>query len=62
MVVFAMPERAATASTVTARGPFARSSAKVASVMPSSTSCRCANIASSFTGGIPPAEKTLHEA
>src|SRR5215204_3487579 len=42
MVVFAMPERAATASTVTDRGPLVRSSARVASAMPSSTSGRCA--------------------
>src|SRR3954467_9499262 len=42
MVVFAIPERAATASTVTDRGPLVRSSAKVASAMPSSTSRRCA--------------------
>src|SRR4051794_18495732 len=37
-----MPERAATASTVTDRGPLVRRSARVASAMASSTSGRCA--------------------
>src|ERR1700759_260264 len=40
MVVFAMPERAATDSTVTDRGPLVRSSSRVASAILSSTSCR----------------------
>src|SRR5262245_46303891 len=57
MVVLAMPERAATASTVTDRGPLVRRRARVASAMPSSTSCRCATRPSFVAAEYPRPEK-----